>query len=136
MNPNNHIHSESAEGTRRAPDAARRVPGADSAREREDRGRFSTQRKADAVLRLIRGESLDALSRELGVTAATLSQWQEAFLASGRAGLKSRTTTAQDDEVRRLKAKVGDLTMRLELHEEFIRMRGLEHPLAQRRSSR
>lgn len=136
MKPNSNTNPESAEGTRRAPDAARRGPAADSARERDDRGRFSTQRKADAVVRLIRGESLDTLSRELGVTAATLSHWHESFLASGRAGLKSRNTTAQEDEVRRLKAKVGDLTMRIELHEEFIRMRGLEHPLAQRRSSR
>lgn len=136
MNPNSNTNPESAEGTRRAPDAARRVPAADSARERDDRGRFSTHRKAEAVVRLIRGELLDTLSRELGVTAATLSLWYESFLASGRAGLKSRNSTAEQDEVRRLKAKVGDLTMRIELQDEFIRMRGLEHPLAQRRSRR
>ena len=38
-----------------------------------DRGRFSAKRKTEAVLRLLRGEDLEALSRELGVTAATLS---------------------------------------------------------------
>ena len=37
------------------------------------------------MLRLLRGEELDALSRELGVTAATLSQWRERLLAAGRA---------------------------------------------------
>src|SRR5690606_26380467 len=81
----------------------------------KERGRFSSKRKADAVLRLLRGEALDELSRELGVTAATLSRWRDEFLAAGQAGLKSRERTAADDEVLRLKALVGDLTMRLEL---------------------
>ena len=42
-------------------------------------GRWSAQRKMSAVLRLLKGEDLDALSRELKVTAATLSQWWEVF---------------------------------------------------------
>ncbi len=37
-----------------------------------DRGRFSARRKTDAVLRLLRGEDLELVSRELGVTGATL----------------------------------------------------------------
>ena len=36
-------------------------------------GRWSARRKMEAVLRLLKGEDLDALSRELRVTAATLS---------------------------------------------------------------
>ena len=39
-------------------------------------GRMSRQRKRDAVLRLLRGEDLDLVSRGLGVTAATLSGWR------------------------------------------------------------
>ena len=35
-------------------------------------GRMSRQRKRDAVLRLLRGEDLETLSRALGVTAATV----------------------------------------------------------------
>jgi hypothetical protein len=38
-----------------------------------DRGRFSSQRKMAAVLWLLRGEDLDVVSRELGVTAAALA---------------------------------------------------------------
>ena len=34
-------------------------------------GRMSRQRKSAAVLRLLRGEDLETVSRELGVTAAT-----------------------------------------------------------------
>src|SRR2546423_7043457 len=81
---------------------------------KKERVRFSSQKKTDAVLRLLRGEELDALSRELGVTAATLSSWREAFLAAGQAGLKIRESSASDDENLQLKALVGDLTMRLE----------------------
>ena len=80
-----------------------------------DRGRFSAQRKTDAVLRLLRGEDLDALSRELGVTAATLSTWREDFLAGGKAALKSRPADGRDEQLRRLQAKVGELTMDNEL---------------------
>jgi hypothetical protein len=34
-----------------------------------ERGRWSSRRKTEVVLRALRGEDLDALSRELGVTA-------------------------------------------------------------------
>ena len=34
-----------------------------------ERGGWSSRRKTEAVLRVLRGEALDALSRELGVTA-------------------------------------------------------------------
>ena len=80
-----------------------------------DRGRFSARRKTDAVLRLLRGEDLDLLSRELGVTAATLSGWRDDFLASGQAALKSRPADDRDDEIARLRSKVGELTMDNEL---------------------
>jgi hypothetical protein len=69
----------------------------------DDRGRFSARRKTDAVLRLLRGEDLDLLSRELGVTAATLSGWRDDFLAGGRAALKSRPADDRDDEIARLR---------------------------------
>ena len=46
-------------------------------------GRMSRQRKTAAVLRLLRGEDLETVSRSLGVTAATLSGWRDAFLAAG-----------------------------------------------------
>jgi hypothetical protein len=73
------------------------------------------KRKTEIVLRLLRGEELDALSREHKLTAATIAGWRDEFLAAGAAGLKSRAPTPEDDEVLRLKAMVGDLTMRNEL---------------------
>ena len=82
---------------------------------KQDRGRFSSKRKMEAVVRLLGGADLDLLSRELGVTAGKLSEWRDAFLASGQAGLKRRPRNGRDEEIRALKAMVGDLTMRLEL---------------------
>ena len=41
------------------------------------RGRFSVQKKTEAVLRMMRGESLDIVSRDLGVTASRLSEWRD-----------------------------------------------------------
>jgi hypothetical protein len=74
------------------------------------KGRFSARKKTEAVLRLLRGEELDVLARELGVTAAKLSEWREAFLAAGAVGLKSREPDARDEEIAKLKAVIGDLT--------------------------
>src|SRR3954452_19590341 len=70
-------------------------------------GRMSRQRKSAAVLRLLRGEDLETVSRELGVTAATLTGWQEAFRAAGEAALTSRAATGEELESERLKAKLG-----------------------------
>ncbi len=102
----------------------------------ERRRRMSAKRTQSAVLRLLRGEDLELVSRELGVTAAELSGWREAFLAAGEAALKSRPADARDGEISRLKEKVGELTMATELLEAKIE--GLEggRPLARRRSRR
>ena len=64
-----------------------------------DRGRFSARRKTEAVLRLLRGEDLETLSRQLGGTAA-----RRCRLADERGG-----------EIARMRSKVGQLTMDNEL---------------------
>ena len=61
-------------------------------------GRMSRQRKTAAVLRLLRGEDLETVSRELGVTAATLTGWRDGFLAAGEAALTSRAATGEELE--------------------------------------
>jgi len=55
------------------------------------------------------------VARELGVTAAPLAQWREQFLAEGQAALKSRPANERDEEIHRLRAKVGEITMHNEL---------------------
>ena len=67
----------------------------------ERRRRMSARRKQDAVLRLLRGEDLELLARQLGVTAAELSGWRDQFLAGGEASLKSRPAEARDAAIGR-----------------------------------
>jgi hypothetical protein len=102
----------------------------------ERRQRMSARRKQAAVLRLLGGEDLELLSRQLGVTAAELSGWREAFLAAGEAVLKSRPADIRDAEIGRLKQKVGDLTMANELLEAKVERLEANRPLARRRSRR
>src|SRR5438270_11140512 len=100
------------------------------------RRRMSAGRKRAAVLRLLRGEDLELVSRGLGVTAAELSGWREVFLAAGEASMRSRPADARDAEIGRLKEKVGELTVATELLEAKIGRLETARPLAPRRSRR
>lgn len=99
-----------------------------------ERGRWSSRRKSEVVLRLLRGEPFDALSRELGVTAATLAQWRDQFLAGGQSAVRRRPTDARDEDLARLRAKIGELTMENELLRERAERAEAGHPFASRRS--
>ena len=99
-------------------------------------GRMSRQRKREAVLRLLRGEDLDTVSRSLGVTAATLSAWREAFLAAGEASLTTRPATGAALETERLKARLGEMLLERELLEAKIAVLESGRPLAQKRLKR
>jgi len=113
-----------------------RATGGASEGVRGSKGRFSARRKAAAVMRLLGGEDLESLSRELGVTAATLAGWREAFVGAGQAALKTRPPDYKDEEIARLKAKIGELTMGNELlYEKIHRMEGGQ-PLRRGRSRR
>ena len=96
--------------------------------------RMTSARKQSAVLRLLRGEPLDMLSRELQVTAADLSEWRDKFLAAGEASLKSQSRDGWEAEIIRLKSKVGGLTMDNELLIERISRMETARPFVQRRS--
>ena len=62
-------------------------------------GRFSAQRKLAAVQRLLRGEALEMVSRELNVPAHRLSQWRDRVLEAGMSALKQQERDARDDEI-------------------------------------
>ena len=97
-------------------------------------GRMSRQRKRDAVLRLLRGEDLETVSRSLGVTAAALTAWRDAFLAGGEANLATRPEGAEALESERLKARLGEMLLERELFEAKIAALEGGRPLARRRS--
>jgi transposase len=99
-------------------------------------GRMSRQRKTAAVVRLLRGEDLETVSRGLGVTAATLSGWRDAFLAAGEAALATKPASGAELESHRLKAKLGAALIERDLLQEKIAMLEAKHPLARRRPRR
>ena len=102
--------------------------------------RWSARLKAEIVLRLMRGESLDALAREIRQPASRISDWRNSFLAGGELAMKIRAgdpehETAVEDR-RRLEAKIGKQAMEIELLYERCDKLEAGLPPAQRRSRR
>jgi transposase len=77
--------------------------------------RFSVQRKMAVVARLQRGEPLELVARETNVSIHRLTEWRDRALAGAASALKERACDDRDDEIARLKAKVGEITMANEL---------------------
>ena len=96
-------------------------------------GRMSRQRKSAAVLRLLRGEDVETVSRGLGVTAAPLSGWREAFLAAGAAALSTKPVSGEELEGERLKAKLGAALIERDLLNEKIALLEAGRPFARKR---
>ena len=81
----------------------------------EKRRRITAKRKQEMVLRLLRGETLDALSREFDIPAEKLTKWRDVFLYSGLEGLKDKPTSPINTENQMLKQMIGEKSMEIEL---------------------
>jgi transposase len=91
-------HSDAPEG---APACARTADaGAPSISAGPER-RFSAQRKLAAATRLLRGEPLETVARELNVTVARLSEWRDRALVGAEAAMKERERDGRDQKQRR-----------------------------------
>src|SRR3954467_146355 len=82
--------------------------------------RTAARRKLAAVSRLLRGEPLETLARELNVTVARLSEWRDRALVGAETAMKERERDSRDEELLRLRAKLGEITMANELLEQKI----------------
>lgn len=98
--------------------------------------RMSAKKKREAVLRILRGEDLELVSREIGTTAADLSGWRDSFLEAGAASLKSRPEDDRDRELKAMREKIGEMTMANELLEAKIDCLEAGTPFRLRRSKR
>jgi len=78
--------------------------------------RWRAKRKAEVVLRLLRGEPLDKLSREMAVPIPRLEEWRAQALSGMEQALQARDASepAQQklDEANR---RIGELSMENEL---------------------
>jgi hypothetical protein len=94
----------------------------------EPETRWSARKKADVVMRLLRGESLEEVSRDVKVEAHRLAAWREDFIASGIEGLKANPSQPVDRRVRDLERKVGELALDNDILRAAARKRGLQIP--------
>jgi len=90
--------------------------------------RWTASRKREIVLRIFRGESLDKLSRELGVEIYRIEQWRDLALNSMDEGLKSRQGDPVQAELDAAMKRIGELTMENELLYERCRRGGGPFP--------
>jgi transposase-like protein len=86
--------------------------------------RWSAQQKTEIVLRLLRGEDLGEVSREIQVPAHELEDWRRVFLEGGTQGMKRRSGDPLEKELTRTRAKLGQTMMKLELVEDLLEKRG------------
>src|SRR5215469_367087 len=116
--------SGASEGARRATED---VPESSA---RAGAGRWSAKRKVSVVLELLHGADLESMSRKYRVTAATLTEWRDRFLAGGEGSLKRREVDVEDEEKRRLKSVVARVSVDNELLREKIARLEDGRPLA------
>ena len=98
--------------------------------------RWSASRKRDVVLRLLRGESLDAVSREVGVELSRLEAWKERALVGLERGLTDQAGAPAIAALDAAKRHIGELSMEVELLRERARTAERRLPLPMRRSRR
>ena len=116
--------SGASEGARRA------IEDASESSATAGGGRWSSKRKVSVVLELLRGADIESPSRKHRVTAATLTERRDRFLAGGEAILKSREVDVEDEEKRRLKSVVANVSVDNELLREKIARLEDGRPLA------
>jgi hypothetical protein len=98
--------------------------------------RWSAKAKSAVVMRLLRSEGVDAVSREVQVPAHELEAWRRTFLEAGGEGLKKRYGESDAGRLKEAQAKVGELAMKLELVEMLLEKRGFAEELARLKKSR
>ncbi|MEW5891466.1 MAG: IS3 family transposase [Pseudomonadota bacterium] len=115
-----------------SPEGARSATGGEAGAAAEVK-RWSAGRKKDVVLRLLRGEPVDAVSREVGVPIYKLEQWRDRALAGIDAGLKERENDPLAKQLDEANRRIGELVMEVEI---LQKERRAKRPLVGRRSSR
>ena len=117
------------EGARRAT-GGRTTTGGHSGPLKEGQ-RWSLNRKRDVALRLLGGESVQALSRELGVEIYRLEEWRDKALLGIESGLREREGDPLKKELDAAMQRIGEITMENELLKAKVEKQG---PFGKRRS--
>jgi transposase-like protein len=93
----------------------------------EEIQRWTAKRRAALVISVLRGETTAAeAARRHGLKVAEVEEWRERFLLGAENALRARPKeedALREEEVNRLKRKVGELTMDLDILREAARQR-------------
>jgi len=122
--------SRPAEGARRATGTGLEPAAAVAAGPLGPNQRWTVTRKREAVLRLLRGEPVDAMARELAVEIYRLEEWKNKALSGIDASLREREGDPLEKDLQAARSKIGELMMDNELLRERTRRPG---PLAKGR---
>jgi transposase-like protein len=93
----------------------------------EEIQRWTAKRRSALVLSILRGElSAQEAARRHGLTVAEVEDWTERFLLGAENALRSRPReeeALQEEQIKRLKQKVGELVLDLDILKEATKGR-------------
>jgi transposase len=81
----------------------------------EKKKRWSMQARKEVVLRILSGESIEDISRELEVEVFRLEEWRDSAVSAMDDGLKGKGRGKENKELDEARKTIGRLTMELEL---------------------
>ena len=91
----------------------------------EEVQRWTAKRRAALVISLLKGETTAAeAARRHGLKVAEVEEWRDRFLLGAENALRARQKedeALREEEINRLKRKVGELTMDLDILREAAR---------------
>jgi len=87
--------------------------------------RWTATRKMEVILRLMKGEPIELLSREIGVPASEIETWHQTVIKGVEAALKARVDDPLQAELDLAKKRIGELSMENELLKERSRRNGV-----------
>lgn len=94
--------------------------------------RWTAKRRAALVVSILRGEvSAQEAARQHGLTVAEVEDWKEKFLAGAENALRSKPRDEEalrEEREKRLKAKIGDLVLELDIIKEAMKGRPFVPP--------
>ena len=84
--------------------------------------------KEQVVLRLLRGEDMETVSRETGFQLHELGEWRERYMKAGREGLKTRPGDPGSVELQQAKMLIAQQALELELVKKSRALTGSRKP--------
>jgi len=92
--------------------------------------RWTAKRRSVLVLAILQGEtSVAEAARQHGLTVAEVEDWKEKFLLGAENALRSRPRNEEalrEEEIKRLKQKVGELVLDLDILKTAAKLRPIE----------